>query len=97
MQTWIAWTIAVLCLAAFLALWFCDVRRIMRDRKSTVESAQGQLTTCRKNAGGEEVEQSNALLERSERIYRQAVDLYNRTMRKPWIYLPARLMHYHFL
>lgn len=33
-----------------------------------------------------------AVLYRSESIYRQAVDNYNHALRRPWVYIPARIM-----
>ena len=65
----------------------------MRERKSTVESAGGQLAVYREKALREPGDPETAeILERSEKIYRQAVDSYNRTMRKPLNYFPAYLM-----
>ena len=96
MAPWLMSLIAVVSVALCLFLWFRDVRRIMRERKSTVESAGEQLVACREKAlrarGDPE---AAAVLERSENIYRQAVDIYNRTLRKPWNYLPAHLMGFH--
>ena len=95
MSSWLAWLIAGVSSAICLLLWFRDVRRIMRDRMGTVKSAAGQLTICRDRAirsrGDPEVA---AVLERSRKIYEQAVDLYNRTLRKPWICIPAHLLGY---
>ena len=96
MAPWPIYLIAITSTVGCFILWFRDVRRIMRERKSTVESAGGQLVACREKAlrarGDPE---AVAVLERSENIYRQAVDIYNRTLRKPWNYLPARLMGFH--
>lgn len=93
MPSWIAWLIAIVSTAVCLFLWFRDVRRIMRSRKSTVESAAGQLAACRERAAGARDDpEAAAVLERSEKIYRQAVDIYNQTRQKPWICLPAMLM-----
>lgn len=88
--------VAVASTAGCLFLWFRDVRRIMRERKSTVESAAGQLAVHRERARKARGDpEAAAILERSESIYRQAVDLYNRTLKKTWNYLPAHLMGYH--
>ena len=93
MAPWLIMLIAFVSTGLCIFLWFRDVRRIMQERKSTVESAGGQLVACREKAlrarGDPE---APAVLERSESIYRQAVDLYNRTLRKPWNCLPAYLM-----
>ena len=93
MSSWLAWLIAILSTAAFLVLWFREVRRLMLERKSTVESAAGQLAACREKAAQANGDpDAAAILARSESIYQQAVDIYKQTMCKPWIYLPARLM-----
>ena len=90
MQSWIAWLIAVASAALCLHLWFRAVRRIMRDRKNTVESAAGQLSVCRKKAAEARQDSGVAeVLRRSQSIYTQAVDHYNATLRKPWVHLPA--------
>ena len=93
MSSWIAWTIAIVCAAAFVVLWFREVRHVLRTQKSTVESAAGQLAVCREKAVTGNVDPDTAaILERSENIYRQAVALYNDAVRKPWNSLPAMLM-----
>ena len=86
--------IAVVSTAAFLTLWFWDVRRILKSRMSTVESAAAQLSACRKGAADGGTRESAEILARSESIYRQAAELYNRTFSKPWIYLPGWLLGY---
>jgi len=97
-EHWIAWMIAIVSTAVCLYLWFRDVRRIMRGRKSTVESAAGQLASCREKAAKTKGDpESEAVLERSERIYRQAVDIYDQTLRKPSIFLPALLMGFRLI
>lgn len=96
MVPWLIALIAVVSVALCLCLWFRDVRRIMRERKSTVESAAGQLAVHRERARKARGDpNATAVLARSEDIYRQAVNIYNQTLRKPWNYLPAHLMGYH--
>ena len=93
MSAWLAWLIAIISSLGCLFLWFRDVRRIMRDRLSTVEYAAKQLACFRKKAANTQNDpEAAALLERSERIYRQAVEQYALSMEKPWIRLPASLM-----
>mgnify|MGYP003186766107 CR=1 FL=1 len=36
------------------------------------------------------------VLRRSESIYRQAAGSYNETLHRPWIYIPGRLMGFHY-
>ena len=50
MPPWIAWLIAAVSTAAFVSLWFWEVRRVLNDRKSIVDSAAGQLTSFRRRA-----------------------------------------------
>ena len=93
MSSSLAWLVAVGSTVLCVLFWFRDVRRIMRDRQSTVDSAAGQLRTCQEKVNLiHDDSDAMAVLERSESIYRQAVELYDRTIRKPWIFLPARLM-----
>lgn len=94
MAPWIIWLIAAASTAVCLFVWFRDVRRIMRDRLNTVESSAAQLAVCREKALKERGTEAAEILARSEKIYRQAVELYNQAMRKPWIYLPAVLMKF---
>ena len=60
-----------------------------------LESAAAQLEACRTRAG-RSMDDSDAasVLERSECIYGQAVDIYNQTLRKVWVFLPAMLMDF---
>ena len=96
MASWIIPMVAVVSTTACLFLWFRDVRRIMRERKSTVESARSQLDIFREKAHkARDDSDAAAVLERSESIYRQAVDLYNKTLKKPWNYLPALVMGFY--
>ncbi|MGN1142123.1 MAG: hypothetical protein ACI4TF_13045 [Oliverpabstia sp.] len=93
MTFWLMPLIAIISTAICLCLWFRDVRRIMTGQKSTVESAGAQLHIFREKARkARDDPEATAVLERSESIYRQAVDNYNRTLHKPWVYPPATLM-----
>ena len=93
MLSWIAWLIALISTTICICIWFYDVRRIMKSQMSTVESASMQLLSCRKKEENwRSSQQGIAIMERSESIYSQAVDHYNTTLHKFWIYIPARLM-----
>lgn len=90
---WLMLLIAVISTAICLYLWFRDVRRIMTEQKSTMESAEAQLHIFREKARkARDDPDAAAVLERSESIYQQAVENYNRTLHKPWVYPPAALM-----
>lgn len=62
-----------------------------------VESARCQLAAFEKRAseaaGNADVTE---VLRRSESIYRQAAGSYNETLHRPWIYIPGRLMGFHY-
>lgn len=93
MLSWIIPLIAIISTAACLYLWFKDVRRIMNEQKSTVESAKAQLMVFSEKANQAwDDTDTAAVLQRSESIYRQAVEHYNRTLHKLWVYPPAVLM-----
>ena len=87
------WIVVIACISTCLYLWFRDVRRIMRERKSTVDSAAEQLAAYRRKVAGVRYDPDLAkVLARSESIYLQAVKLYHQSLHKPWIRLPAVLM-----
>jgi len=92
----IPWLIAILSTIVCLILWFRDVRRIMRTRGSTVESAARQLAVCRKRLteapGDPELKE---VLARSESIYQQGVDLYNQTLDKLFFRLPGKMLGFY--
>lgn len=83
---------------AFLALWFWVVCRELREKRNMMESAEVQLTACRRQVrrvrAGSEKEDAQKVLDRSLDIYRQTVLLYHRTLKKPWNYIPGFLMGY---
>ena len=92
MSSLIAWPLALISSAAFILLWFWEARRVLLGRRSMVESARTQLAACHKKAAGVRYDPELAdVLSRSESIYHQAVDLYNETLHKPWLYLPGML------
>ncbi|MGN0341137.1 MAG: hypothetical protein ACI4D0_11680 [Lachnospira sp.] len=93
MEFWFAVITAISSTFICLYLWFRDVRRIMTEQKSTVESAKVQLKIFREKAHKARNDPAvAAVLERSECIYSQAVGNYNQTLHKPWVYPPAILM-----
>lgn len=93
MLFWMVWWMAIAGIEGCLIFWLRDVQRIMQERKSMVDSAAGQLATYRERAAAlPEDPAVAAVLARSEHIYSQAVDIYNRTIEKVWVYLPAVLL-----
>lgn len=97
-------TIVIVCIVAgvstmaFLALWFWVVCRELREKRNMMESAEVQLTACRRQVrqvrAGSEKEDAQKVLDRSLDIYRQTVLLYHQTLKKPWNYIPGFLMGY---
>ena len=93
MLGWFGWLLAVVSTVGFVSLWFWEVRRVLRNYRSMVQCAAGQLVSCRKRLA--QSQQDAALLEvlrRSESIYRQAAEHYNAALCKPWAYFPGRLL-----
>lgn len=94
---WVIWLVAIASTSALVALWFWEVRRLLRQHRSMVESARCQLTAFEKRAaeaaGNADVTE---VLRRSESIYRQAAGNYNETLHRLWIYIPGRLMGFHY-
>ena len=72
---WIIWLVAIASTSALVALWFWEVRRLLRQHRSMVESARCQLAAFEKRAaeaaGNADVAE---VLRRSESIYRQAAE-----------------------
>ena len=98
MSSWVAWLIAAVSTTAFLVLWFWEVRRVLRSRRSVVESAAAQLSACRRQAAGVRYDPELAqILARSESIYRQAVEHDHQALRQPWNCLPAALMGFRMI
>ena len=98
MQSWIAWLIAACSTAAWLFLWFQEVRRTLQARKSTVDSAALQLNIYRRQLSVSPHDPSlAAILSRSEHIYRQAVNHYNAALRSFWFRLPGHLLGFRTL
>jgi len=97
-------TVWPVCLVVFsvaagcLALWFREVRRVMREQKSGVEIALNQLLEWdNRLAVTPDDPDTAAIFERCKSIYEQAVDHHNRAMRKPFHYLPAFLMGFRLM
>lgn len=87
MTPWIAWLIAAVCAAAFVALWSWEVRRMLTGRQSIVDSAASQVTAFHRRLAQTPADrEAAAVLYRSESIYRQAVDNYNHALHRPWVY-----------
>ena len=81
MTPWIAWLIAAVCAAAFVALWSWEVRRMLTGWQSIVDSAASQVTAFRRRLAQTPADrEAAAVLHRSESIYRQAVDNYNHAL-----------------
>ena len=87
---WVIWLVAIASTSALVVLWFWEVRRLLRQHRSMVESARCQLAAFEKRAAEAEG------LRRSESIYRQAAGNYNETLHRPGIYIPGRLMGFHY-
>ncbi|MEG0778371.1 MAG: hypothetical protein RRY04_01910 [Oscillospiraceae bacterium] len=92
----IVWLIAAMSTVAFFVLWFCEVRKSLRAKRSTAKSARIQLAACRSKQlqarGTQEKAQAQQVLDRSLDIYRQSVDSYNQNLKKPQYFVPGYLM-----
>ncbi|RYD04113.1 hypothetical protein N752_16150 [Desulforamulus aquiferis] len=62
-------------------------------KKNMIESARSQLTASRRQLlrvrYTPETEKAQEIMDRSQDIYRQSVELYNDTLQKPWNAIPA--------
>ena len=98
MTTTIACLIAIATTTAFIALWFWVVRRELYEKRKMVDAASCQLIASREEytraRDGPIGERAQEILKRSQSIYRQAVEIYNKTLRKPWNAVPAFFLGY---
>lgn len=85
-----------LCLVLGLCLWFRRVWKVMKARREAVDIAEKQLQKA-ENCSDFSNETFSAVLTRSASIYRQAVVMYNQTLRHPLRRLPAALMGFRSL
>ena len=49
MPGWFGWLLAVVSTVGFVSLWFWEVRRVLRNYRSMVQCAAGQLVSCRRD------------------------------------------------
>jgi hypothetical protein len=89
-----AWLIAGAGALLCALLWLRRAERLLRERRRIVDDAAEQLAACRERAAERYDPQRMEVLERSESIYRQAVDNYNALFRKRWARLPCALLGY---
>ncbi len=93
MSTWMAYTIAAVSTTALIALWFWVARRELYAKQSMVEAAERQFTASRNEYNrvkdGPEQAKAQEILKRSQSVYRQAIGIFNSTLRKPWNAIPA--------
>lgn len=93
MPSWVAWLIAAVSTTAFLVLWFWEVRRVLRSRRSVVESA-ARAALRLPPSGRRRALRSRACSDpRAQREHLPAaVAHYNDTLCKPWCRLPGHLL-----
>ncbi len=90
---WVLWLLILLSTSALIVLWFWEVRRRLREQYSMVVSARSQLETYEKRAASAVSDADvTGVLQRSRSIYHQAAENYNTLLKRPLIYIPARLM-----
>ncbi|MEG1107579.1 MAG: hypothetical protein RR372_03755 [Oscillospiraceae bacterium] len=92
----IVWLIAAISTVSIIVLWFYEVRRNLRLKRSTAKSARLQLKVCRNRLmqardTTKKAEAQN-VFERSLDIYHQSVDSYNQKLKKPQYFVPGYLM-----
>lgn len=96
MGTCIACTIATISTIAFMVLWFWVVRKELYAKENMVAAVQYQLTASRETydrvRDGPEGEKAMEIFKRSQSIYKQAVEIYNKTLHKPFNAIPALLL-----
>ena len=87
----------LLCIVLGLYLWFRRVWGIMKERLDAVEVADRQRQEVRHCTDDRCTETASAVLERSENIFHQAVEMYEQALRHPLHRLPAAIMGFRSL
>lgn len=91
MTTTVLLVCVLLAVFLFLLLWFKKAWTVLHERKKTVELAAQQVNILRAVSPGVD----GLPLERSEKIYAQAVVLYMEEYNKPVNHIPAMLLGFH--
>lgn len=79
-------------ITGYFLFWLRGVQRTMLAYQEMVDEAREQLSVWKKRAEENSDLETLEILVRSAHIYRQAVNLYNDELSRPWIYLTARLI-----
>ncbi len=94
----IACSLAVISTTAFVALWFWVVKKELHAKQIMIEAAKNQLTAsqeqCARVRDGPEEKEAKETLKRTQSVHRQAVRIYNSTLRKPWNAVPGFFLGY---
>lgn len=98
MPVWIAWLIAGISTAGFVAIWFSTAHRELLRGRQSVENAVRQIQlhvdACPQVRGGPYDETAMSALDTSRMIYRETVKGYNRIVRRPMNRIPALILGY---
>lgn len=96
LTTIIAYLVAGASMAALITLWFWIVRQELCAKQKAAKAAKCQLIASKQEylraRDGSNETQAHEILERSERVYKQSIQLYQKSLRKPWNLLPGALM-----
>ncbi|MEG0339211.1 MAG: hypothetical protein RR573_04780 [Oscillospiraceae bacterium] len=96
MTTILACLIAGISTVAFVTLWFRVVRRELYAKQKAEDAAMCQLIASRQSymraRDGPKDKQAQEILEISEQVHNQSVQLYNEALHKPLNVIPGILM-----
>lgn len=96
----IAYLIAGVCVLGVVAIWFVTAHKELSTRRQNLNSLCDQLlmheNACAQ-ARGVAGELAIKMLKTNRMVYQQAVQNYNRLLKKPTYRLPALLMRFHFV
>ncbi|MEG0020108.1 MAG: hypothetical protein RSA20_00720 [Oscillospiraceae bacterium] len=96
MITLVACTVAIASTVAFMILWFSMVQKELSAKQNMAKSAKLQLVSAQKKniraKNSHEKQISQSVLSRSEDIYKQSVENYNRSLKEVQNFIPGSLM-----
>ena len=91
----IAYLIAGVCVLGVVAIWFVTAHKELSTRRQNLKLLMHENACAQ--ARGVAGELAIKMLKTNRMVYQQAVQNYNRLLKKPTYRLPALLMRFHFV
>ena len=95
----LGWFIAVLCILAFIALWFTVSFKELSSKRKSLNAIGEQVKMhkmlCMQERGGENDNAAQKILENKLMVYRKVEKDYDALLRKPLYRIPGYIMGFY--